>query len=166
VRRRERTGGAAEAAIAAHHGRRRQAAKQISTRLVDDVTLRDEYRTFILALVEHAGHPRATDHSSRRRQRLENRDALFAVQYLLPVDAGARIADPESGIPQHHGHRRQRPQPALIDELKLAFVHRIRAAAEPEGIEHGVALGIGMLEIGEGPLQQGFGIDRHLRALP
>src|ERR1700738_1728185 len=57
---------------------------------------------------------------------------------------------------QHDSHGGQREQVFLIDETQLALVHWIRTKPHAKRVQHGVALGEGVLDFGNPVLQQTF----------
>jgi hypothetical protein len=52
-------------------------------------------------------------------------------------------------------------RPLLVDELEIVGMRAVGAAAEPQRVEDGVLLGVGVLDIGEFPVQDLLGVDGH-----
>ena len=148
-----RAGLAAEAAVAAQHGGGGEGGDGLAAGLVDDGALGVEDSALVLALVEQVDDAPAADDLAFRRHRPVQGQVLLAVQDLRVVDGRLLAAEPVAGRGEHHRHGRKRHEALLVDELEIVAMRAVGAAAEAQRVKDGVLLGIGVLDVGELPVQ-------------
>ena len=89
-------------------------------------------------------------------------EALLAMHQAHRVHPGARVGQPEPGMPEHHGHEGQGAErAAVVHEVELPRIERVLPQPDRQGIQHGIPRGQALADIGDLGAQQGFGVDRH-----
>ncbi len=121
-------------------------------------------RALVLSLVEDVEHGGVGGDVGSGGKRLVEGDIAFAVHHHHAVQVhlagpGAPCGNRREG--RHHLQRTRRGD-GLVDEGQLVFVHRVGAHPDPVGVEHHLAVGIGVFlaEIFQG--HQFIVLDRHV----
>ena len=78
---------------------------------------------------------------------------------LCGVDAGAGVGEPEARVGEDGGHGGEDLQGAgRVDEVQGAWVERVLAEADAQGVEGDVARGDELAHRGDGEGEEAFGV--------
>ena len=127
-----------------------------------------DHRALVLALVEHVEHGGIGGDVGGDRQRLVEGDVALAVDHHHAVEI--HLAGP--GAPGRDGRKRRdhfqrtRRRDGLIDESQFLLVHGVRAHADAIGVQHHLAIAVGVFLAEIFQRHQLVVLDRHRDVSP
>jgi hypothetical protein len=83
------------------------------------------------------------------------------MNHVASGDAGVGVGMPWAGIAENNRRRRQCLEVFLVHEFKLVRIAGLCAKSDAERVEHSVALGQFLLDLGDVPVDELVVIDRH-----
>jgi len=126
-----------------------------------------DHRALVLALVVDREHGRVSRDMGRDRERLVEGDVALAIDHHHAIEVHlARPGAPgRDGGKGRHNFQRPRRGAGFVDEGQFFFVHGIGADADAIGVEHHLAIAVGIFLAEVFQRHQLFVFDRHLFVL-